>query len=711
MKFPCIKNVAVDKVEMRTLWKVRPRVPKFKKKRDYKDWLAQPSTEHCLFSGFMGTIPDLRINSKINPIYSMHALVADFDAKISEEEFQSMVERAGDACPNWVSETPSHGARLVWILDRPVLISTVEILDKTLRMASKALDIKGLLPGFDFQDAFLNPTIYYDIGMNWVEVEGASPLPASLIEGWMIKSSRGAKWEGVAIPLDVIEKKMHEEYPGRWEGPFDEGSRGVRFWDPMADNPTGAVVRPTGMQCFTGPFGFMTWSKIFSGSFVEQYTTKKIGGVVEGVWYDGKTYWYQSADDKWEGRAEKEMNRWLKVDSGLSSIQERGTTFSEVDQALHMIDQHCRVAGAAPFVYLPPGMIDFQGKRVLNTARVKPLTAADDIHDWGDRFPWISNFLENFFDSEEQLIRFICWLKRFYVSAVDGQPLQGQAIFIAGDAGQGKTLLSNKIVSGLVGGHQDAAQFLLGASSFNKELFHNGLWTVDDATPGDSAADHKKFSSLLKKVTANTTFEYSAKFHDAVMVEWTGRVIITGNLDAESLRILPDLETSILDKLMLFKAATIDKKFPPRHELESTIAKELPYLAAFLTEFEMPSECLSHEQRYGILSYHHPELRCAAGETTDAAVLEEIINTWIAERMRNKETIPWVGTATAFMQEIFLDEVLRSVVGRNSARWFGIQLGKLEAQRRGVKSERHGNKKIYTVFGTDDPAAETWALV
>jgi hypothetical protein len=149
---------------------------------------------------------------------------------------------------------------------------------------------------------------------------------------------------------------------------------------------------------------------------------------------------------------------------------------------------------------------------------------------------------------------------------------------------------------------------------------------------------------------------------------------------------------------MLFKAATVDKMFPERHILQETIVRELPYLAAYLTEFEVPAECISSQARYGISGYHHPELRLAAGESTDAAVLDEVLDAFMLERERNGESDTWNGTATALMQDLFLYDSLRNIVGRNSARWFGIQLGKLEAQGRGVRSVRVGGKKSYSLW-------------
>lgn len=696
IEFPCIANLESQDTFLFAPSEFRPRVPQFKSKKLYKGWLAQDTTQHLLYCPAVGVIPGLRVNRESNPIHSIIAVVADYDYEAKDSDLENMLERAGSSAPEWVHTTPSGGTRLVWTLDRPVLVTSQAILTKCLRMAAKSMNLKALLPGFDFEDAFLNPSIYYDVGREWIHVDGSVPLSASLVEGWMLKSSEAVKWTGEEIPLEAIRDELEKKFPRRWTGPFEIGARGLRFWDPMADNETAAIVRPTGMQCFTGPKGFVPWAEIFGRAFVEQFMTTRLSEIIDGVWYDGMRYWYQSADGKWESRAEKEMARWLKVEQGLSAEREKNATFSEVEHALHVIDQHRRVSGSAPFLYLPPGMIEFMGNRVLNTARVVPLRPADKVLDWGERFPWLAQFFEEFFDPEDQLITLLAWLKRFYEGALDGTPYQGHAVFIAGPAGQGKTLLSNLIVSALCGGHMDASKFLLGESQFNKNLFHCGLWTIDDATPGDSPSEHKKFSSMLKKITANTTFEYRAMFNDGTMVEWAGRVMITGNLDAESLRILPDLDTSILDKIMLFKAADRKKVFPPKYELRQIIAKELPFFAAYLREFEIPQELIG-STRYGIESYHHPDLRLAAGESTDAAVLEEILHSFITARIKNREPVPFEGTATDLMQQLLLDDVMKSLIGRNSMRWLGIQLGKLEAQGRGVTHKRTGGRKIYSV--------------
>ena len=276
--------------------------------------------------------------------------------------------------------------------------------------------------------------------------------------------------------------------------------------------------------------------------------------------------------------------------------------------------------------------------------------------------------------------------------------MQGQAIFLAGDTGRGKTFFSNRIVGALVGGHADASQYLMGKTNFNKDLFHKPFWTVDDALPGDNNQDHKAFSTMVKRVTANNMFEFHAKFRDACQVAWSGRVMVTGNLDADSLRILPDLDTSILDKLLLFKAAPRVSHFPEKHQLEAIVRQELPHFAAWLIEYTPPDNVMDADPRYGVARYHHPFLKQAAGDSNDSSTVRELLQIFLKDYKRSY----FEGTAVQLMQEMFTDEGMRHLLGNsgtNRARWMSIQLGKLEAKGDGfVKTIDYLNRnKVWQI--------------
>jgi len=676
--FPCLKNLAQTDTHEECPWLFQAKPFSTHDSNKYKTWRKQPTTEHLFYSGIVAQAPSIRV-SENNPPLEIRALIADYDAPISDEELTAGINRSSKFyAPNLVHRTPlSGGARLIWCLERPLLVPNYDVAKRFLKAASKYLHAKALLPGFDDQ-AFENPNLYYDVGHTW-ESESEDLFPWTDACGWMVKVSERAKWTGDTIPLETIAAEAQNRFPGRWQGDFVEGARGCRFWDPTGDNPTAAIIRPTGMQCFTGLEPFVSWSAIFGQGWVEKVSSRKLGELLEGIYYDGGDYWMQNPSGKWECHGEREMSRHLKVFHGLSADRIEGKTFSEVDEALHAICRNFRIAGAAPFIFQPSGAIDFMGERILNISNVKAITPAEDSGEWAENFPWVGKFLHELFEPWEQLEFMLAWLKRFYCSARDGKLMQGQAVFLAGDTGRGKTFFSNRIVGALMGGHADASQYLMGKTNFNKDLFNRAFWTVDDALPGDNNQDHKAFSTMIKRVTANNTFEFHAKFRDATQVAWSGRVMVTGNLDADSLRILPDLDTSILDKLLLFKAAPRVSHFPEKHELEEIVRKELPHLAAWLIDWDPPENVIDPDPRYGVARYHHPFLHQAAGESQDASTVREILQKFLVDRPRDFE-----GTAVELLQELFtVNETNKLFLGgssSNRARWMSIQLGKLEGK-------------------------------
>jgi len=675
--FPCLKNLSQTDTNEECPWDFQANPFPIDNPIAYKTWRKQPTTEHLFYSGIVGQATTIRV-SENNPPLEIRAIIADYDAAISDEELYLGIDRSKKHYePTLLHRTPlSGGIRLIWLLERPLMLPNYDVAKRFLKAASKYLHAKSLLPALDEQ-AFENVNLYYDVGHSWQEA-GGTPIPWSDACGWLVKVSEKAKWTGEAIPMQVLADAVAEKFPGRWQGEFVEGARGCRFWDPTGDNPTAAIVRPTGMQCFTGMDPFVSWGSIFGQGFVEKVSARKLGEALDGIYYDNMNYWARSPSGKWESHSVQEMSRHLKVRNGLSADRIDGKTFSEVDEALVLISENCRVSGAAPFIFQPSGPIDFMGERILNTCNTKVLQAAEEAGEWGQNFPWLGNFLKELFDAE-QLDFLLAWLQRFYCSAKDGRLLQGQAVFLAGDTGRGKTFFSNRIVGALVGGHADASQYLMGKTAFNKDLFHKPFWTVDDALPGDNNQDHKAFGTMIKRVTANNMFEFHAKFKDSCQVSWSGRVMVTGNLDADSLRIIPDLDTSILDKLLLFKAAPRVSHFPEKHVLEATVRQELPHFAAWLCAWNPPEYVIDKDPRYGVARYHHEFLKQAAGESQDASTVREVLQSFVKDYKHGD----FEGTSVELMQILLIDEGTRMLLGgsgSNRARWMSIQLGKLEAK-------------------------------
>lgn len=630
-----------------------------KDKRVYRKWCTQPDTAHLFYNFSEGLNPHLRVTAE-NPPQFLHGIIADYDAALPDDPFPEVLERVKSSyAPAWGTRTFSGGARLIWLFEKPMPVHTAAILKRALAKAAQTLSLNALLPGLD-EKAALDPCRYFELGTKWQDL-GGEPIPASTVWRWVEASTRQKDFKraGVAIPMLEVQQEVDRRFPGRWSGPFEPGARGVRFWDANAD-ALSVIVRDTGCQCFTGDRPFLSWADIFGRDFVERFQERKIGGAIEGLYFDGRHYWRQLPDRAWQAMNSTTVARHLKVEYSLDPVPAHGEAASELDRVLHEIEEKKAVSGALPFVHHKDTVIRINGRTYLNIATTRCLEPAPGPQPWGKAFPFIASYLERLLEPEPREI-FLSWLHRFYRSAYEGRLLKGQAVFLAGPVGVGKTLLSERVVAPLVGGKQEATDFLLGGSSFNKELFEYALWTIDDDPVSGDPKAHLRFSNLVKKVAANHTFNYHAKFRDQLTVPWNGRIFVTCNDDPESIRILPDLDVSIKDKLILLKAgADAHRDFPGN--VADLIARELPFFARYLLEYEIPENCLGNS-RFGVRSYLDTQLEETARHSSATYSFAEILDLWREEYFTHKkDEDEWTGHVPRLFGEMQESEFIKPLV-------------------------------------------------
>jgi hypothetical protein len=606
------------------------RRPSFPNKDEYRDWCTSASTSHVFYSGAAGLLPGTRITSS-NPGADVYAIVADYDAKVDPDDWRKGIDRLPAGLrPTWLSRTFSGGVRAVWMLEKSVPVHGGKLYAEFLKVARRRLLAKLAFPGFDV-GAFDNPNQYYELGTNWQKTGDA--LPAGAVTAWLMEAgaTKGAfAGAGVVIPIEKLRAEVEARFPGRWQDEFDIGQRGCRFWDPSADAQTAAIVRAEGMQCFTGASAFVGWAQIFGSSFVRKFQEDRIGDAVDGIWYDGRNYG-RKAGDEWVVCNKDEIILTLRA-RGLSK-KSGDTTLSEVEQALVFIQNHRRVNYMAPCVFQGGPTLYHNGARYLNTSTVTCVAPAEKTGlAWGEGFPWIAAFMSTYFDDPrtEQLEIYHAWLKRFYSGCYADKLEDGQALFIAGPPGRGKSLLSRRIVSGLVGGHGDPGNYLMGLTRFNKDLGTKALLAVDDNTSGQRESSRTMLGEMLKKVVSGVGLEYEAKFQDRFSLPWHGRFLFTLNEDPEALRVIPNTETSIMDKLIFLKCSSEAPTFASKAETESTIGKELPAYARWLLEWQPPDHAKG-AARFGVREFHHPIILSEAQSFEDVANLEGLILDLIEE--------------------------------------------------------------------------------
>jgi hypothetical protein len=666
-------------------WSFVPNIPPHaaRDKAAFRSWSAEKTTDHLYYSASEGVWPTLRVNKATNPLKKLHGFIADYDAKTTLHLVEKQLAKwSGEFEPNWISRTFSDHVRVIWFFEEPLLMDCSSLVDPFLKLAAEELRLKKFLPGLD-EGAWADLSRIYEVGRDWRQI-AHSPLSKHQLCEMLFRALKKVRWEsdGPLIPLEVVAEWVEQDFPGRWDGPFEEGNRGCAFFDPDSTNPTAAIVTEAGMICFSQPKMFYRWRELFPRR-AKRYNEDRIGGAVADSFYDGRYYWRKNSNGVFIHMLKEDFVTKLKVQYGLHASKDRFESHSEVDAVVHFVHEQRRVDGAIPLLYEQNDVIHSNGKRFVNSSRVRVTRPEETKQEWAENFPWIASFLDNCWDKvpvacvvkDEPAAYakeiFLAWFKRFYCSALQGCLLKGHALFNVGPVNTGKTLLSVRVVGGALGGYSEASDFLSGATNFNRELIEMPLWCIDDGTLNSDAGSHQKFSEIIKRTVANPSFSYHPKFHDQQRAEWRGRVIVTLNSDATSVRMIPNLDASLEDKVIILKFADQKMAFPA--DVEAIIARELPFFLRWLIDWEVPARIVG-ENRFGIKAFIHEGVRAAAICSGDTGDILEIVESWIwrsGSHLRDTYGVRWHGTATEWITEISKDDGLRPLASKFTARAIG----------------------------------------
>jgi hypothetical protein len=630
-------------------------------KEQWRAWSRDPSTEHCYISCCEGMAGSIRVGED-NVVHQSHGLLVDYDTVWTPDQLPKLISnKKAEYAPQYVCTTFSEHARTYYRFEKPVMFIGEKHYKAFAKILTKKLKLDKLssLAGFE-PEALLDPAKYYDIGRTWYPVEPNSCIPSANLNLWAYEASKGLTLapKEYEVPLEAVEEEVRRRWPGRWSGEFKEGARGLRFWDPSADNESAAIVTTEGMICFTGCQPFVSWREILGSAFVEKFEANKMKPILESTWYDGQRFWTQdeSKGGLWMSASKDDFDQRLRC-MKFDPVRAKGKTCSEVDEVEFAIKEQRRVDAAVPFIYRPSGRMQYNNKVFLNTSRIKclePIPEAlrkpdptfEDLKEHCGRllYPYLCNFFDPI-DNNIQLWHFLAWLKYFYVNAYKQTPKHGHSLVFAGDGSTGKTFMLQAILSPLMGGRAKADEFLSGRSKWTDGLAESPLLGVDDSEgAGSDYRDQVAMTQRLKALVANGELMHAVKFGTEQSIEWLGRVIICCNLEEHSIaRNIPDLTLSAQNKVMLFKTVSSNQKFQgfysSQDENRAVLAEELPHFGAWLHEWT-PPKCTKEtgEHRFGVNAYHHPELLQKAARGNYDSIVWEVILNMLRARSENFKT-------------------------------------------------------------------------
>lgn len=359
-------------------------------------------------------------------------------------------------------------------------------------------------------------------------------------------------------------------------------------------------------------------------------------------------YWRETSNHTWQKINEKALEVELKA-QGFSSDDEPGALLSEAAQAKREIQIKQGVAYTGRLAGYSTGVYEMFGRRILVTEA--PTIITPKVGEWHTIRKLIEGLLKH--DEVDQTPYFYGWMKLSYAALGSGNFGQAQALAIAGPKDSGKSRLQNLITPMLGGRVAKPYDYMSGRSNFNSQMFAAEHLMIEDEPASTRIDARKTLGSMIKMVTVNEAQSCHTKHQEDITLTPFWRLSITMNEEPEDLRVLPEFVDGVGDKTILLKAKHTPMPMPTNTPDEkkvfwSTVLSEVPAFLAFLQEWQIPDDL--KESRFGVATYHHPELLERVAELQPEHRLLALIDT--CKGLPENE---WQGTALT-LESILTDE-------------------------------------------------------
>ena len=363
-----------------------------------------------------------------------------------------------------------------------------------------------------------------------------------------------------------------------------------------------------------------------------------------------------------------ERVRTLFTESGVSPTKDQ-TGASDVDRELLRRTRDTRIRYAGSVAGHQAGLYG----KVLVTESVAPLPAVP-----GD-CARIQTYLYNLLDhNDDQYWRLIYWLALRRQAVLTGTWRASQALALVGPAACGKSFVQAQVITKLLGGRiAKPYRYMSGATEFNGDLFAAEHLCISDEAPGRDIHSRRSLGSHIKSMLFDIDQSCHPKNRQAITLRPIWAMSISLNDEPENLQVLPPLDPSLMDKLIILRCVrhALPWPGPEIQVLREIIDTELPALAHYLDGLTVPEHLV--DPRCGLKAYQHPAILEELMQLSPEHQLIGLIDTVIFEN----EFLTWRGTAAD------IETVLRdSKYSREADRLFrfnsacGVYLARLHEQ-------------------------------
>jgi hypothetical protein len=231
------------------------------------------------------------------------------------------------------------------------------------------------------------------------------------------------------------------------------------------------------------------------------------------------------------------------------------------------------------------------------------------------------------------------------------------AVFV-GPKNCGKTLLI-EITRLALGGRAAAALGALnGTTAFNGDTAGAELLHVDDEI---ASKDHRARVALaqgIKRQLFGQAVRIESKGRNAIMLRPIQMLIIAVNNEAQHLRVLPELDDSLLDKVSLFQCKPTQlAQVDDREKIARLIRAELPAFLHHLESFKIPKSLKN--PRTGVAAWRHPNVVEMLAMLAPEERLRELLLQLPEITSQLDRGISWEGSSAEIEHLLNLNETTR----------------------------------------------------
>ena len=327
-----------------------------------------------------------------------------------------------------------------------------------------------------------------------------------------------------------------------------------------------------------------------------------------------------------------ERVRTLFTESGVSPTKDQ-TGASDVDRELLRRTRDTRIRYAGSVAGHRAGLYG----KVLVTESVAPLESVP-----GD-CARLQTYLHNLLDqNDDQYWRLIYWLALRRRAVLTNTWRASQALALVGPAACGKSFVQAQVITKLLGGRiAKPYRYMSGATEFNGDLFASEHLCISDEAPGRDIHSRRSLGSHIKSMLFDIDQSCHPKNRQAVTLRPIWAMSISLNDEPENLQVLPPLDPSLMDKLIILRCVRNPLPWPgPEIEvLREIIDTELSQFAHYLDGLTVPDHLV--EPRCGLKAYQHPAILDELMQLSPEHQLIGLIDTVIFEN----EFLTWRGTA------------------------------------------------------------------